>query len=155
MAQGLNGNAIAASTPCCPVCWELFKIFEQSGAGFAIPSCHRTVCPMELPGWLPEDILKALLLRIRELLIVEIDCMIQQHHCQEHICTLMRTPSPEPLFNNPSTSIGRHLINFRFPHSSIEAGGSSEPNSQPVKCLPPVNVLCSLLSAIRACFARP
>ena len=85
---------MAVSKFCCPACWELLAILRQlKGGGLDTRGRHSTVYPVELPPWLPHDVLDALLWRFRELTRTELEKMVQKfnsrgtHHA--------RSPSEE------------------------------------------------------------
>jgi hypothetical protein len=68
------GYAIGVSKRCCPVCSYLLRLLnEHCGAKFVISDEHTYVSPCALPVWLPENIVRLMVLefsgRLREELI--------------------------------------------------------------------------------------
>ena len=62
---------IAVSKFCCPVCWELLRILRNDG-NFHVDGYHRTLTQVELPEWLPLEIVVKITARFEEILLQQI-----------------------------------------------------------------------------------
>lgn len=60
--------AIVTSKLRCPICYDLVKLLSGEDAErFRVRrGLHDTVYPVDLPGWLPEDILQKMVSSARE-----------------------------------------------------------------------------------------
>lgn len=48
---------------CCPMCWELFGIFNEGNedeSQLSFPGCHLIIYPVKLTDWLPTPIVDAI-----------------------------------------------------------------------------------------------
>jgi hypothetical protein len=69
MAQNFDNGLIAVSRLCCPVCWELLKIFRNDdSSNFHVDGYHKTLYQVELPDWLPLEIVVKLTARFETIL---------------------------------------------------------------------------------------
>jgi hypothetical protein len=71
MAQNFDDSMIAVSKLCCPVCWELLRILRK-GDNFHVDGYHKTLTQVELPEWLPLEIVVKLTARFEEILLRQI-----------------------------------------------------------------------------------
>jgi hypothetical protein len=65
---------------CCPVCWELLGILnnlEDASRPLSFPGCHPVVYPVELPAWLPPNIVDDMTGRFLGHLRRELNIMVQ------------------------------------------------------------------------------
>jgi hypothetical protein len=58
IVQRSNNSLIGVSKLCCPVCYSLLKELRGEANLYMIQGRHDTVCPVDLPGWLPNNILQ-------------------------------------------------------------------------------------------------
>jgi hypothetical protein len=62
MIQSLDGVTIAVSKLCCPVCWEFLALLRGKECGnFGVRGHHNRLFPVDLPEWLPPDIIRSML----------------------------------------------------------------------------------------------
>ena len=59
MVEPFDPSMIAVSK-FCPVCWELLKIMGSEDT-FHVEGYHKTLFQVELPDWLPEEIVGSLM----------------------------------------------------------------------------------------------
>jgi hypothetical protein len=59
-------DLISLSKSLCPACWELLDILRGNRKEFNVRGCHTTVSPVELPAWLPNEVLHKVLARFRK-----------------------------------------------------------------------------------------
>ena len=79
-AQNLDNSTIAVSKPCCPVCWELLKILRnKASTNFHVNGYHKTLSQVELPEWLPLEIVLKLTARFETILLGQIKRMVKRH----------------------------------------------------------------------------
>lgn len=75
----LQSGMISASKLCCPVCWELLEILRKDSEN-ALPLLlrghHSTIYPVELPKWLPDEIVVEMNERFQKHLRQEIEIML-------------------------------------------------------------------------------
>jgi hypothetical protein len=64
------------SKRCCPVCSELLNILRDTKHPFRVRGRHPTVFPVDLPPWLPRDVLLQMIARFRCFLLDEIKTMM-------------------------------------------------------------------------------
>ncbi|KIM73336.1 hypothetical protein PILCRDRAFT_93097 [Piloderma croceum F 1598] len=65
LIQNIEKNTIiAVSKQCCPACWELLNILRHHGVEFHVRGHHTTVHPVELPQWLPRDVMEELVIAV-------------------------------------------------------------------------------------------
>jgi hypothetical protein len=72
----LHSDVISVSKLCCPVCWELFKLLglEES---LSLRGSHSTIYPVELPSWLPSEIVEEMYKLFLNHLRQEIEIMLE------------------------------------------------------------------------------
>jgi hypothetical protein len=58
MLQSLDQRNIAVSKLCCPVCWELLQLIGGDTDSFKVRGFHTTLYTVELPSWLPRDVVE-------------------------------------------------------------------------------------------------
>jgi hypothetical protein len=75
-AQESDRSIIGASTPCCPTCWELLDILKKKATDFAVHSRHTTLSQVQLPPWVPRDIMMEMVDRLRKILLHQITAMM-------------------------------------------------------------------------------
>jgi hypothetical protein len=76
------------------VCWELLKVLRGDTAELDTRGYHTTIFPVELPAWLPPDVIRTLLGTFKIHLRQEIDTMVVGYaaekvialHTQQHGC---------------------------------------------------------------------
>jgi len=76
LIQNLNQSTIAMSHLCCPVCWELLDILRGGATNFNVRGRHATLYPVELPRWLPRDVMEQMVIRFKKILLIEITAMM-------------------------------------------------------------------------------
>jgi hypothetical protein len=59
---------------CCPICWELLDILGDERP--SLRGSHSTIYPVELPGWIPPEIVEELEKRLQKHLHDEIEIML-------------------------------------------------------------------------------
>jgi hypothetical protein len=65
---------------CCPVCWELLNIFKDGdSANFHVNGYDKTILQVELPDWLPLEIVVKLTGRFEEILLEQIRTLVERH----------------------------------------------------------------------------
>src|ERR1700735_2738385 len=80
MKQNFDNSVIAVSKLCCPVCWELIKILRNNDStNFHLDGHHKTLFQVELPEWLPLEIVVKLTSRFEEILLKQIETIMQRH----------------------------------------------------------------------------
>ena len=62
---------------CCPVCSELLEVLSKGSENFEVRGHHATVTPVQLPRWLPRDVLEQMVVRFKNHLLREIFAMTQ------------------------------------------------------------------------------
>ena len=71
---------ISMSKRCCPVCWELLEIFKDGDStNFHVDGYHKTLFQVELPDWLPLEIVVKLTARFEEILLKQIRTLVERH----------------------------------------------------------------------------
>lgn len=83
MAQNLDSSTIAVSKLCCPVCWELLMILGNKD-NFHIDGYHKTLFQVELPDWLPLEMVVKLTTRFEEILLQQIGTLAKKKHRRRH-----------------------------------------------------------------------
>jgi len=65
---------------CCPVCWELLKILRtDDSTDFHVDGHHATLFQVELPVWLPLEIVVKLTAQFKKILLMQINTLHKQH----------------------------------------------------------------------------
>jgi hypothetical protein len=70
-------SVLSVSKLCCPVCNHLLSVLKTLPADFAIRGHHDTLYQVELPPWLPEDILKKMLDKFQGILLQQLISMMK------------------------------------------------------------------------------
>jgi hypothetical protein len=70
---------------CCPVCWELLGILNEDEPRLSFRGCHSIVYPVELPKWLPSQIVDNLTERFQVHLRKELDFMVREFERDEAV----------------------------------------------------------------------
>jgi hypothetical protein len=77
MKQNFDNSVISMSKPCCPVCWELIKILRnKKSTNFHLNGYHKTLSQVELPEWLPLQIVEKLTARFEDILLTQIETLM-------------------------------------------------------------------------------
>jgi hypothetical protein len=71
----LHSGMISVSNLCCPVCWELLALLGRETA-ISFRGSHSTIYPVELPEWLPYEIVEEMKKRFQKHLRKEIEIML-------------------------------------------------------------------------------
>jgi hypothetical protein len=61
----VNTTSISVSKLCCPVCWEFLTLLRGETDDFKVRGRHTTVAPVDLPAWVPEEVMKEMVERFR------------------------------------------------------------------------------------------
>jgi len=70
---------------CCPVCWELLKILRNADStDFHVDGRHATLFQVELPEWLPLEIVVKLTARFETMLLKQINTLVALHQQHAH-----------------------------------------------------------------------
>jgi hypothetical protein len=112
------------------VCWELLKILRSDTNDLAVRGYHTTITPVDLPPWLPVDVVRTLLRIFRNRLREELDTMMTTYAEDKARDTVMppvvqqhrRNPSlqSDSGFSNASQTSdtsGRHDIPYYEPQN--------------------------------------
>lgn len=83
----MDNNSFAVSKLCCPVCSELFNLFRDGSDAFHIDGHHHTLFQVELPIWLPLDIVVKLTAKFEKILGNQLRYLMNEH------CKHANTPS--------------------------------------------------------------
>ncbi|KIM71737.1 hypothetical protein PILCRDRAFT_16781 [Piloderma croceum F 1598] len=78
--QSMDKNSFAVSKLCCPVCSELFNLYRGGSDAFHIDGHHHTLFQVELPIWLPLDIVVKLTAKFEKILGNQLRYMMSEHH---------------------------------------------------------------------------
>jgi len=71
---------------CCPGCWRLFRILSESDPStlFTVRGYHSVPYPVEVPAWLPEEVLSKLIKFFQPILVNLLNSMdIGHFHAYE------------------------------------------------------------------------
>jgi len=77
--EALGPGIISVSKLCCPVCWELLAFLRRSETPhdrFLVSGCHSTLYPVELPDWLPANVVEAMMTQFQDHLRRELKVML-------------------------------------------------------------------------------
>jgi len=92
---------------CCPICWDLLAILRGHTSEFEVQGHHSTLYTVELPHWLPINILQELVARFKETLHIEL--------------TRLMDAANWTADKHPTTAMSKH----RHGHTlSVESGSS-------------------------------
>ena len=72
----LRSGMISVSKLCCPVCWELLAILNEDKP-LSLRGCHPMIYAVELPKWLPSEIVDEMNERFQNYLQQELDIMVR------------------------------------------------------------------------------
>ena len=103
MPQSYN---IAVSKFCCPVCWELLKVLNETNdhnLEFVVRAHHSHLYPVCLPPWLPDHVMNRM-----------IECFGKKLYKQ--LCLL---PS------QPASEVPRSFVPGHYKNLSLESAGGS------------------------------
>jgi hypothetical protein len=69
---------LSVSRLCCPVCWKLLAILsENEPLQFCLRGSHTTISPIELPRWIPNDVVSKMIEHFQKSLLQEIEIMLK------------------------------------------------------------------------------
>lgn len=74
--QGSNRKILSVSKLCCPICWQLLSILRGSSEDLAVRGGHPDLYPVEMPQWLPKDIMLKILAYVDQLLVDQVIIMM-------------------------------------------------------------------------------
>jgi hypothetical protein len=105
---------ISVSKLCCPVCWELLELLGRDQP-ISLRGRHSTIYPVELPKWLPPEIVDKMNERFQRHLGQEIRIMLKGAQQLEGVTTRNRHVSHESESNISvaSTNFSVDLEDFR------------------------------------------
>lgn len=63
---------------CCPVCWELLAVLRGDENKYSVRGCHATPYAVDLPAWLPANVLQEMIDRFRVHLRDELITLLDQ-----------------------------------------------------------------------------
>lgn len=86
---------------CCPVCWELLDVLRGTGKDLNVRGRHPTILPVQLPPWLPRNVMEEMVARFESFLLQDITSMMQE--------PAKRHPSHPFL---PSSTIASHEYDY-------------------------------------------
>jgi len=78
--QNMDSSSFAVSKLCCPVCSELFNLLRDGSDTFHIDGHHHTLFQVELPIWLPLDLVVKLTAKFEKILGNQLRYMMSEHH---------------------------------------------------------------------------
>lgn len=110
---------ISVSKFCCPVCWELLKVLNETNKNleFVVRAHHSNLYPVCLPPWIPDRALEQMIKRFRKKLY-------------EKLCQLPRVVEvlPGPFQVLPTGSHYKSL-SLESAGESISSAGSTDTNT--------------------------
>jgi hypothetical protein len=74
--QNIDQNTIRGSKLCCPACWELLDSMDAPNDRFGVRGRHPTVYAVELPPWLPHEVMVDMVGRFERILDTQIFTMM-------------------------------------------------------------------------------
>jgi len=78
--RDIDSSSIAVSKPCCPVCWELLSTLRDDGShDFHVDGHHKTLFQVELPSWLPLEVVQKLTEKFEGYLLLQIKTLMTNH----------------------------------------------------------------------------
>jgi len=102
-----NMSALSVSKLCCPVCLHLLEFLRKQPSDFVTRGDHSTVYHVELPPWLPDDILTQMLQKYETLLLKQLELMM----------------------NSPATSQKRHTRALSIESQNVSDSDGNSPRS--------------------------
>jgi len=60
---------------CCPVCWHLLRILRGDSKDFQVRGYHKNLYQVELPQWLPVEVVMEVTAAFEDILLREIRIM--------------------------------------------------------------------------------
>jgi hypothetical protein len=125
---------IGVSKLCCPVCWELLQILAPQSLKpgvkskipatyFSIRGSHSTVSPTQLPRWLPDDVVKKMVDRFRQLLHSEL-AIFSAKAAEDPILQLESVADVERMVRTRGLRNSEHLSDDGY--SSDSSNGSKQ-----------------------------
>ena len=110
----LDQAVVAVCKLCCPTCMELFHVLRngvQIQENLWVRGHHSTVFPVELPDWLPADVLQDMVLRYRQHLSEALQRFSRLKHVQlRHGRRPMYSASARPLNEEKNLGIPSEYI---------------------------------------------
>ena len=86
--QELDSSVISVSKLCCPVCWDVLELLrnEQGGtrAEFIVRGRHAVLSPVQLPIWLPIEMVKRMLQIYKQILVDKIKVLMSPNRVGGH-----------------------------------------------------------------------
>ncbi|KIM88014.1 hypothetical protein PILCRDRAFT_814691 [Piloderma croceum F 1598] len=80
-----DNNVIAVSKPCCLVCWHLLKVLRGNSEDFDVRGHHKNLYQVELPQWLPLDVVVNVTAEFENILLRQIRIMQRRsRHSPSH-----------------------------------------------------------------------
>ena len=84
---------------CCPGCWRLFRILSESDTPstlFTVRGYHSVPYPVEMPAWLPEEVISKLIKFFQPILVNLLNSMdIGHFHAYEKFKKVHRSQESE------------------------------------------------------------
>jgi hypothetical protein len=83
---------------CCPACWRLFRLLTKSSTLstlFTVRGYHSVPYPVELPVWLPEEVVNELIEFFRPILVDLLKSMDIGHYVYEEFKKVHRSQESE------------------------------------------------------------
>ena len=74
--QDLDRSIISVSKLCCPVCWDTLT-YLRTDRDFSVRGRHPILSPVQLPSFLPREILDKMTTRYKTILLDEVTKMMK------------------------------------------------------------------------------
>lgn len=80
----MDRSIIGTSTSYCPNCWELLGILRRKATDFTVHNHHTTLSHVQLPPWVPQDVMMEMLDQFKQILLHQIIAMIEKQVREKH-----------------------------------------------------------------------
>lgn len=102
-------HGIAVSRLCCPVCWTFLDILDNQ-KHYGVRGFHFKVFALQLPSWVPDEMVQQMLTRIQAMIRDEVKVM------------LLESPPPRTSVSSLQ-SVGSLRASSVRTNSSVTSGG--------------------------------
>ena len=122
---------IMVSKLCCPACWRLFRILSESDTPstlFTVRGYHSVPYPVEVPAWLPEEVINKLIKFFQPILVDLLNSMdVGDFHAYEKFKKVHRSQESESNISETSAASSNILDNKRL-GARLDEFVHNEPN---------------------------
>jgi len=117
--QELDSSVISVSKLCCPVCWDVLELLRNASgmrAEFIVRGRHAVLSPVQLPIWLPVEIVQQMLQMYKQILVDKFKVLMSPNRVGGH--SRLNSLQSNPGLSNASSEETSSSIVLGYPEDA-------------------------------------